>query len=35
MSPADYRRYYQRPGGAEVVLRLDRERELEGPVRVA
>ncbi len=25
MSPADYRRYYQRSGAAEVVLRLDRE----------
>jgi hypothetical protein len=35
MSPADYRRYYQRSGAAEVVLRLDRERAPEGPVRVA
>ena len=35
MSPADYRRYYQRPGRAAVVLRLDRDREPEGPVRVA
>jgi AraC-like DNA-binding protein len=35
MSPADYRRYYQRSGAPEVVLRLDRERAPEGPVRVA
>ena len=35
MSPADYRRYYQRSSAAEVVLRLDRERAPEGPVRVA
>ena len=35
MSPADYRRYYQRPGRAAVVLRLDRERAPAGPVRVA
>jgi len=35
MSPADYRRYYQRSSAAEVVLRLDRDRAPEGPVRVA
>ncbi len=35
MSPADYRRYYQRPGGADLVLRLEREREPGGPVLVA
>jgi AraC-like DNA-binding protein len=35
MSPADYRRYYRRSGGAEVVLRQDRRLAREGPVRVA
>ncbi len=35
MSPADYRRYYQRSGGAEVALRQDFELVREGPVRVA
>jgi AraC-like DNA-binding protein len=35
MSPADYRRYYQRSGGAEIALRQDRRVAGEGPVRVA
>jgi AraC-like DNA-binding protein len=35
MSPADYRRYYQRSGGPEIVLRDGFERARQGPVRVA
>ena len=35
MSPADYRRYYQRSGGSQVVRRLARGREPQEPVRVA